>query len=55
MLVARVRYNRYRREFVDAGAQIVHDEETHVGIHMSNSVLDLLAPDEASGSTAEQL
>ncbi len=45
VIVARSRYNRYYREFVDAGAHIAHDEETHVGIQLSASVLDVLRED----------
>ena len=42
VIVARARYNRYCSELADAGAHVVHDEETHVGIRMSSSVLELL-------------
>jgi CPA2 family monovalent cation:H+ antiporter-2 len=44
VIVARSRYNRYYRELRDAGAHDVHDEETHVGIRMSTSVLELIGP-----------
>ena len=46
VIVARSRYNRYCSELGDAGAHVVHDEETHVGIRMSASVLELLSPAE---------
>ncbi|MEE9391816.1 MAG: cation:proton antiporter [Planctomycetota bacterium] len=38
-IVARSRYNRYCGELSDAGAHVVHDEETHVGIQLATSVL----------------
>ena len=41
-VVARARYNRYFPEIVDAGASVAHDEETHVGLRMAESVRDLL-------------
>ncbi|TFG63116.1 MAG: sodium:proton exchanger, partial [Gemmatimonadales bacterium] len=49
VIVARSRYNRYCSELGDAGAHVVHDEETHVGIRMSTSVLELLCVPEARG------
>lgn len=52
VIVARSRYNRYCSELGDAGAHVVHDEETHLGIRMSTSVLEMLcvpkAGDEAN-------
>ena len=48
VIVARSRFNRYCGEFGDAGAHVVLDEETHVGIKMSQSVRELLWPDDAS-------
>jgi hypothetical protein len=52
VIVARSRYNRYCSELGYAGAHVVHDEETHLGIRMSTSVLEMLcvpkAGDEAN-------
>ena len=46
-VVVRSRYNRYCSELGDAGAHVVHDEETQVGIQMSASVLKTLGADDA--------
>ncbi|QDU66202.1 cation:proton antiporter [Engelhardtia mirabilis] len=46
-IVARARYNRHYSEIADAGAQVVHDEETHLGILLATSVLEALQPAEA--------
>jgi CPA2 family monovalent cation:H+ antiporter-2 len=50
-LVARSRYNRYVSELEDAGAHVVQDEETHIGMRMSASVLEMLSPAELSDET----
>jgi len=42
VIVARARYNRFYSELFDAGAHVVHDEETHLGIQLSTSVLEAL-------------
>jgi CPA2 family monovalent cation:H+ antiporter-2 len=47
VIVARSRFNRYCSELGDAGAHDVLDEETHVGIRMSQSVRKLLWPNDA--------
>jgi CPA2 family monovalent cation:H+ antiporter-2 len=47
-VVVRSRYNRYCSELGDAGAHVVLDEETHVGIQMSVSVLKTLGADGAA-------
>lgn len=53
VIVARSRYNRYLSELGDAGAHVVHDEETHIGNRMSASVLEIpglpRARDEVNG------
>jgi CPA2 family monovalent cation:H+ antiporter-2 len=51
VIVARSRYNRFFKELVDAGAEVAHDEETYVGVRMSESVLEVLetANDEERG------
>jgi len=56
VIVARSRYNRYCSELGDAGAHVVHDEETHVGIRMSTSVLEMLClPESGDGETPQEL
>jgi CPA2 family monovalent cation:H+ antiporter-2 len=48
VIVARSRFNRYCSELGDAGADVVLDEETHIGKRMSQSVRELLWPDDTS-------
>lgn len=41
-LVVRARYNRFLRELEDAGANVAHDEETHVGLRIAESMREQL-------------
>lgn len=52
MIAARSRYHCNRGEFGDAGARIVHDEESHVGIRILASDLELLSPGEVADRPA---
>ncbi|MHC4957829.1 MAG: cation:proton antiporter [Planctomycetota bacterium] len=49
ILVARSRYNRHYRDFVEAGAQVVHDEETRAGVQLSKPVLEAIQPAKDAG------
>lgn len=40
-IVARARYNRFYPEFEDSGANVAHDEETHVGLRMVESICEI--------------